>query len=318
MSFILTHRCNFRCAYCDIPDAAGDEMSKEEFCKAIDELADAGLARAGFSGGEALMRRDALAIIRHARGRGLSTTLNSNAWSLAGHVDELAPLLDLLVLSLDGPEQQHDLVRRRPGSYRRVLDVIERARARRIGVATITVLSAANLHVVDDVLRLADEHGFHAYFQPAYNDCFEHARGIDPAMGPRVLADLARRLADAKRAGRPVGASSAYLERLANAPAFRDCSTCNAGRYFGTVMPDGTVVPCHMTSRDHAFPNGRTMGFAAAFRSLPRPKPGPGCALSPYQEMDLVFSGNVGAIVGALARLQGSTRTSWRAKPAVG
>jgi MoaA/NifB/PqqE/SkfB family radical SAM enzyme len=310
MTFILTHRCNFRCAYCDIPDAAGEEMSREEICAAIDELASVGLARASFSGGEVLLRRDALDIIRHARGRGLMTSLNSNAWSAEGRLDELADALDLLVVSLDGPEREHDLVRRQPGSYARVVRVLEGARQRGLATATITVLSAENLHVVDDVLALAERHGSYAYFQPAYLDCFQHARGLDPAIGPQVLADLAARLGEAKRAGRPVAASAGFLARLARGPAFGDCSRCHAGRYFGTVMPDGVVVPCHLTSHDHEWPNGRTMGFAAAFRALPRPRPGPGCAISPYQEMDLIFSADRRAITDAVQRLRGGRAVS--------
>jgi len=39
MTFILTHRCNFQCEYCNVPAKAGDEMSEAEFCAAIDELA---------------------------------------------------------------------------------------------------------------------------------------------------------------------------------------------------------------------------------------------------------------------------------------
>jgi MoaA/NifB/PqqE/SkfB family radical SAM enzyme len=306
MTFILTHRCNFRCAYCDIPDAAGKEMSTADFCRAIDELAGIGMARASFSGGEALMRRDALDIVRHARARGLMTSLNSNAWLAEGHLDALAESLDLLVVSLDGPEREHDLVRRQKGSYRRVLRVLEGARRRGLSTATITVLSAQNLHVVDEVLDLAEQHAFYAYFQPAYEDCFQHARGLDPAIGPNVLADLANRLRDAKQAGRPVGASDGFLDRLGRGPAFGACSTCRAGRYFGTVMPDGKVVPCHLTSGDHAYPDGLRMGFDAAFRALPRPAPGPGCAISPYQETDLIFSGDVRAITSALSRLAGA------------
>jgi len=307
MTFILTHRCNFRCAYCDIPDAAGDEMTREEFCGAIDDLAGAGLARASFSGGEVLLRRDALDIVRHARGRGLMTSLNSNAWLAESRLDELGAALDLLVVSLDGPEREHDLVRRQRGSYARVLRVLEGARRRGLATATITVLSAENLHVVDEVLSLAERYGFYAYFQPAYEDCFQHARGLDPALGPRVLADLAARLAAAKRAGRPIGASPGFLERLARGPDFGDCGACRAGRYFGTVMPDGTVVPCHLTSNDHVYPNGRRVGFAAAFHALPRPKPGPGCAISPYQETDLIFSADARAIASAVARLRGAS-----------
>src|SRR5262249_19081700 len=120
MTFILTHRCNFRCDYCDIPDAAGDEMSADEFRRAIHELAAVGLARAPFSGGEALLRTDAIDIIRHARTRGLVTSLNSNGWLAGEHLDELAAALDMLVISLDGPEAIHDRVRNRAGSFQRV------------------------------------------------------------------------------------------------------------------------------------------------------------------------------------------------------
>jgi len=305
ITFILTHRCNFRCAYCDIPDAAGDEMSAGEFASAIDELVEVGLARASFSGGEALLRPDAIDIIAHARRRGLSTSLNSNAWLAGDKLDELAQVLDMLVLSLDGPPAVHDLVRRRPGSYARVIAVADAARRRGLPIATITVVSSANLHVVDEVLELAERHGFWAYFQPAYEDCFAHQRGLDPALGPAVFADLAARLGAARERGLPVGASPGYLDRLARGPRFGDCSRCAAGRYFGTVMPDGTVVPCHLTSSERAWPNGRQLGFARAFRSLPRPAAGPGCAISPYQESDLIFGLDRRAIAAALERLRG-------------
>src|SRR5262249_20263889 len=158
---------------------------------------------------------------------------------------------DLLVLSLDGPEPVHDLVRRRRGSYARVIGVLDAARARGLPTATITVVGPSNLHLVDDVLALAERHGFWAYFQPAYNDCFRRDSGLDAALGPTIFADLAARLGDARAAGRPVGASAGYIDRLAQGPVFGDCSTCRAGRYFGTVMPDGKLVPCHLTSGDH-------------------------------------------------------------------
>jgi MoaA/NifB/PqqE/SkfB family radical SAM enzyme len=308
-TFILTHRCNFRCDYCNIPDAAGDEMTTAELQRAIDELAGLGLARASFSGGEALLRADALDVIAHAKARGLTTSLNSNAWLAGEKIDDLARCLDMLVISLDGPEPVHDLVRRRRGSYARVLATLDAARARGLTTATITVLSRANLHVVDEVLALAERHGFWAYFQPAYDDCFDHAGGLDPALGPAIYADLAARLAAAKAAGQPVGASAGYLERLARGPGFGDCSTCHAGRYFGTVMPDGTLVPCHLASRRGGpWPSGRAMGFARAFLSLPPPPPGPGCAISPYQETDLVFALDARAVGAALRRLAGPPR----------
>jgi MoaA/NifB/PqqE/SkfB family radical SAM enzyme len=309
MTFILTHRCNFRCDYCNIPAAADREMSTDEFRRALDELAAAGLVRASFSGGEALLRRDARAIIRHAHELGLQTSLNSNAWLALEHIDELAQILNLLVVSLDGPEPVHDLVRHRAGSYRRVIATLEAARARGLATATITVLSPANLHVMDEVIALAGEHGFYAYFQPAYEDCFDHSRGFGSGIDARMFHDIADRLRLAHTRGEPVGASPRFVERLARGPHFGDCSTCSAGRFWGTVLPEGRLIPCHLTASDPDFiaPNGLELGFAEAFRRLPGfLKKGPGCAISPYQETDLIFALDRQAITAALRRLLGA------------
>ena len=307
MTFILTHRCNFRCAYCNIPDAAGREMTTDEFRRALDELAAAGLVRASFSGGEALLRRDARQIVRHAHELGLQTSLNSNAWLALPHLDELAEILDLLVVSLDGPEPTHDLVRRRAGSYQRVISTLAAARERGLATATITVLSPANLHVMDDVIGLAQQHGFYAYFQPAYEDCFDHRGGFEAGIDARIFTDIAERLRLAHARGEPVGASPRFVERLAAGPRFGDCRTCTAGRFWGTVLPEGRVIACHLTAREPGFvaPSGLELGFAEAFRRLPAHKRGPGCAISPYQETDLIFALDPRAIHAALRRLLG-------------
>jgi len=303
VTFILTHRCNFACTYCNIPAAAGAEMSTAQICGAIDELADAGLLRVSFSGGEVFVRDDTLEILAHAKSRGLFTSLNSNAWLVEPHLSALATTLDMLVLSLDGPADSHDALRRRPGSYDRVVSVLRRAKAHGLSLATITVLTPSNLHVVDEVLALARELGFWAYFQPAYVDCFAQAGGFAPGLSPPSMHAVAAQLETARRAGSPVGASSGYLRRLESAPTFGDCERCHAGRYFATVMPDGELVPCHLQKADGGpFPNGLASGFARAFADLPRPAPGPGCVISPYQESDLIFSLDPSAIIAAASR----------------
>lgn len=304
MTFILTHRCNFQCEYCNIPARAGAELTEQELRRAIDELEAEGLARVSFSGGEALLRRDAPAVIAHAKSRGLFTSLNSNAWLLDKRLPELAGVLDMLVVSLDGPEAVHDRLRRQPGSFARVVRALDEARRLGIATATITVLTATNLDVIDDVLAVGERHGAWAYFQPAYENCFSTDDGLDPAITPSLYADLAARLRSEKGMGRPVGASSGFLERLARGPTFGDCASCHAGRYFGTIMPDGTLVPCHLRSEEAPRRSGRELGFARAFRELAVPKSGPGCAISPYQETDLIFGLDVRAVTDALARLR--------------
>ena len=49
--------------------------------------------------------------------------------------------------------------------------------------------------------------------------------------------------------------------------------------------------------------SGRWSGFDRAFFAMPRPPPGPGCAISPYQETDLIFGLDAAAIGAAVRRL---------------
>lgn len=304
--FVLTNRCNFRCDYCDVPANAGAEMSTAEFRAAISELARAGMGRAAFGGGEALLRPDAVDLIAHAKAEGCFTSLNSNGWTTERHLDRLATCLDMLVVSLDGPDGVHDVVRRKRGSYERVIRVIQEARRRGIAVATISVIGPWNESRVEEILALASDHGFWAYFQPAYQDCFAHDAGLRPGIDPGMLIRLADHLSAAIGQA-PVGSSPGFFERLRNAPRFGDCSRCTAGRYFATVMPDGLMVPCHLTMGQARYLNGREVGFTRAFFEMPRPT-GPGCAISPYNESDLIFSLDSRAVMAAIRRAFSSPR----------
>lgn len=58
----FTHRCNLRCAHC-YPDAQKvlpHELDTDEAKRLVEELADAGVVVIAFSGGEPLMRKEAL------------------------------------------------------------------------------------------------------------------------------------------------------------------------------------------------------------------------------------------------------------------
>ena len=306
ITFILTDRCNFSCTYCNIPNQPAKEMDTAEFCRAIDELADEGMTRASFSGGEVLLRKDAEVIIGHAKSKGLFTSLNTNGWLTVERFEALAPLLDMLVISLDGTEDAHDRVCQKPGSYKRVIEVLELAQQARIATATITVLGPWNLDSIDHVLGVAAKHGAWAYFQPAQEDCYDQNQGLHPAVGSKELNQIADQLQAAMHAKRPVASSAGYLKRLRKGPDFSDCSSCAAGRYFATVLPDGLVVPCHLKAEAGDYHKGAEVGFARAFYEMPHPQSGSGCAISPYQESDLIFSLDPRAITSAFRKLRPS------------
>ena len=297
MSLSLTNRCNFRCTYCDIPLQHSDEMGTEDWFAAIDQLQAAGMGRASIMGGEPLLRKDVGAIVRHLKRRGVHASLNTNGWLLSDRLDDVADL-DLVCITLDGPEAVHD-GQRHPGSYARVLRAIESLRGRNIAVVTMTVVTPAGVDHVDHVLEVARAHGIRAYFQLEHDKQMDVQQPISPELSQARVAQLARHLRDLKRDGLPVGNSHPALQRQEAERYLLTCDRCWAGTYFGYVFSDGTVSHCIFTRHQAERAAGRQHGYVAAFEALAAPR-GPGCSCVPSYEVNRILDLDVRVIFSAL------------------
>lgn len=100
----LTHRCNLRCRFCQIPNERTEELDTETMKLVIRKLDRLGIAHLSISGGgEPLLRDDFAEILRYAVGRGLQVKLTSNGtMSRAKYVDLLASGIAEIGISLDG------------------------------------------------------------------------------------------------------------------------------------------------------------------------------------------------------------------------
>ncbi len=166
VSWEITSQCNSRCAYCHIWDTpAVDEFGTEEVFAIIDELKGLGTQIIHFTGGEALLREDLGRILDYCRRSGISVSLNSNGSLVAARIDELKSL-QLLGISLDGPEEVHDLLRGK-GSYKNAVEALAAARNNGIRLRIMTVLSSYNLGSVEFLLAKAREFNAPVLFQPA-------------------------------------------------------------------------------------------------------------------------------------------------------
>ena len=148
----LTQQCNFRCSYCIYSDLnneaqrshSGDGMSFETAKRAVDFLwehsVDTEKPNIGFYGGEPLLRFELIKqIVAYAderfEGRGHTYSITTNGSLLTDDIgDYLAARDILLMISLDGPKEIHDVSRRFAadgrGSFDTVRENIERLRAR--------------------------------------------------------------------------------------------------------------------------------------------------------------------------------------------
>jgi MoaA/NifB/PqqE/SkfB family radical SAM enzyme len=283
----LTNRCNFRCVYCHVPELPHREMSTDEWLSAIDQLKAGGMIRASVMGGEPLLRKDAGAIIRHLKARGVHASMNTNGWLVEERLEDVEKL-DVVCVSIDGPEELHD-VQRRSGSFKRAVRAIELALARGVKVVTMTVITPKGAQNIDFVLRMAKDMGFNAHFHLEHDaDCDTNAP-IAPEIDDAGVRTLAEHLLRRKAEGWPVGASRTFLNALAaRGRRLHGCDTCLASRFFCHVMPDGTVVPCLLTHRHPGAVSGKELGYLAALERLSQPTDA-GCSCEPLHEMNLLL-----------------------------
>ncbi|HOU53434.1 MAG TPA: radical SAM protein [Myxococcota bacterium] len=307
VTFVLTNRCNQTCSYCDIRTDRSMEMSTDAWIAALQEFHSLGLVRASFSGGEVLLRADLSRILSEARSLGMTTSINTNGSLLADRWPEIAPWLDMLVLSLDGPREVHDARCGRRGSFDRVLEAIRLARRSGVPVATIFVADRDNLATLPFVMEMGAREGFFVYVQPRHASCFSVDQGLGD-LDSDFLQHLGHMLERARRLGLPIGASRSFVATLLDPEQVPSCRACAAGNFFATVLPDGELIPCHLTRREHPRDLVAQGGVEKAWRSLAHPWTGRGCLIAPYQELNRMFHLDPEAIRSALMRLAGRRR----------
>ena len=78
-TFDITSRCNLKCIHCYINGTcSGNELTYQEICDILDQIADEGCLWLVITGGEPLMRPDFMDIYRYAKNKGIFVTLFTN------------------------------------------------------------------------------------------------------------------------------------------------------------------------------------------------------------------------------------------------
>jgi Fe-coproporphyrin III synthase len=112
------NRCNCRCVMCDIWKTSGvKEISATDLHRHMADIERLRVEWVVFSGGEPLMHSDLFRLAKLLRARNIRTTLLSTGLLIKRYASQIADHLDDLVISLDGPPEIHDEVRRVPGAF---------------------------------------------------------------------------------------------------------------------------------------------------------------------------------------------------------
>jgi len=160
----LTYGCPLSCPYCSNPLNLGDyhdELTTAEWQRVLGEAQELGVLQVHLSGGEPLLRRDVVEIVKSANEFGLYSNLITSAIGLSRHRAEQlrAAGLDHVQISIQADEPAvSDRIAGTPSFERKV----EAARVVKDFGWPLTlnvVLHRQNIDRIADLLRLAEEVG---------------------------------------------------------------------------------------------------------------------------------------------------------------
>lgn len=243
--FHLTQRCQLECVHCytsSSPHLPSDgELPVETWLRLVDEFADNGGEKILFTGGEALVYRGCIDVMRRAHERGLEVTLFSNGILVPRHLDSLREIADIVQISIDGPsEEAHDEIRG-PGSFRRAIRAIHLLLEAGIKTRVSTTIMTNNWPAIQRGLPdlIAEFEDTELSFRVSYG-VMAHGRGTD--LDHSLDTEAVRRFVDellsrVKTTENPTDGIN-VIQKI---------SGCGYAEQL-VVAPDGLVYPCHLLS----------------------------------------------------------------------
>jgi MoaA/NifB/PqqE/SkfB family radical SAM enzyme len=259
VTFSLTPRCNFDCAYC-----YGDYKSRrlkeepittEQALKAIEELARMGMSYLQLSGGEPLLREDIDLIIDRANALGVTLGISTNG-SLVEKKIETVKKIKTICVSYDGDEKSND-ANRGKGTYKVIMRAIKVAKEAGVNVHTYTTVNKNNIEAIGHIMEFAKR--FHIYAEfgfPVVRALKNDADYRDLDLSAEEFCAAAKKLLAYKKRGYPILFSEQVMDKILkwpdytqkifisdNSPSF-EYIKCFGGMHMVFIDCDGKVYPC--------------------------------------------------------------------------
>ena len=248
----LTPRCNLQCIYCHREGEVKPEkeLSKEEIAEILRVAATFGIRSVKFTGGEPLLRKDIVDIVRSVP-EGMESSMTTNGILLAQYAQDLkAAGMKRVNVSIDSiiPETYRKITGH--DSLKKVLEGVQAALDAGLTPIKINmvVLKGINDHEIDDflayirgnrdlILQLIELMDF--------NNCDHHSQlnGLEDSLAARSKTIITRRMHHRKK----YCLDGAEVEVVRPRHNSEFCKFCNRLR----VTSDGKLKPCLLRADNH-------------------------------------------------------------------
>lgn len=239
VSLEITHRCNYRCQHCYIPDlTAPDLMPTERLLVLLEELAEIGTMSLTLTGGEPLVRHDWEVIARRARELGFMLTVLTNGALIDDRVaDTLAELTAGVEISLHSMDPEtFDRVTSCRGSFARTIRGIELLVGRSVAVELKMPVTVLNREHVPAVMEYARTLGVPCQAFPKI------VARKDGNLQPLQLRVPEPELVDFYAGPH----SGCYLDSAGDAGPSPDGPLCAAAHRYANITAAGDVMACNI------------------------------------------------------------------------
>ncbi|MGC8969584.1 MAG: radical SAM protein [Conexivisphaera sp.] len=315
VSWNITSECNLRCVHCYMRAGARSdrELGREEARAVLRQMSEVGIPLVLFSGGEPLMRRDALDLMEEAVDMGIRVALSTNGTLITEEVARRLSRIGVsyVGISLDSPRPEwHDSFRGVRGAFEATLRGIGNSVREGLDVGLRFTVTSRNVGDAAEVLRLAGELGARRvtfYHLSAAGRALELGRSwyMNGAQYDEFIDGLVEE--SRLRAGELEIETTmapfdgiAVADRVSKSPGeFRDMmelveSQGGCGRKIVSIYPDGTVRPCQFVDfmelgnvrgarlRDILDPSREEVDY---FARTERYLSGPRCSRCPFRSV---------------------------------
>jgi radical SAM protein with 4Fe4S-binding SPASM domain len=242
----LTDRCTLRCRHCFIGPQTGVDLPLADVTRLADEFSALQGLRFIVSGGEPMLHRHFWDLNERLPAYPFRSILLTNGTLLDREAARALRFHEVQV-SLDGPQDAHDLLRGK-GSFRRAVAALRHLAEAGMPISVATVVFAGNLERFDELEAILSEFPLRGW-------------SIDVPCPAGAMSDNPALLPDTARA-------AALMGRSFGGGFYGSSGGWACGAHLAAVMADGTIDKCGYFTGQRS--GTLQEGPAAAWSRIPR------------------------------------------------
>jgi MoaA/NifB/PqqE/SkfB family radical SAM enzyme len=247
ISFEITHACNARCKHCHLGGPVKEERASPqrlgELCRTLRPVV------AQLSGGEPMLRSDLVPIIkqfsRPNKAPYIVITTNGTLLTRSKYFELREAGVDEISLSLDYPDERHDLFRGVPGLFGKIQTLIRGIDLDKSKAITLCcVVQSDNFRDLPKMATLAQRWGVRLNLS-AYTRLRTNNSGY--LLSPDDLGEFKKVVTELiafKKKFRTLYTSDYVFKQMIGYFERGSVPGCRTGERFFNVNPDGTFSPC--------------------------------------------------------------------------